>query len=82
MSMPIFEYECRQCQHRFEALVRDSSAPVCPTCLGSDLERKLSLFAASSDSVRKSALSAERRRNARIHRDRAIADQEESDHHH
>jgi putative FmdB family regulatory protein len=48
--MPIYEYECRGCGHRFEALVRET-APPCPECQGTDLQRLLSMFAVSSDST-------------------------------
>lgn len=32
--MPIYEYECRDCGHRFEALQKISAAPLtdCPSC--------------------------------------------------
>jgi putative FmdB family regulatory protein len=43
--MPLFEYVCRDCQRRFEALVRPSAEPECPTCKGKDLSRLLSTFA-------------------------------------
>src|SRR5438874_2486464 len=36
--MPIFEYECRHCGHRFEHLVLHSSpAAECPACQNKDL---------------------------------------------
>ncbi|MGM0632633.1 MAG: FmdB family zinc ribbon protein [Pseudomonadota bacterium] len=40
--MPIYEYECRECGHRFEALQKISDAPVseCPAC-GRDTVSKL-----------------------------------------
>ena len=47
--MPLYEYECRACHHRFEALVRGSSPPSCPACHAEDLERIQSLFAVNSD---------------------------------
>jgi putative FmdB family regulatory protein len=43
--MPIFEYVCRSCKHRFEAIVNRSASAECPSCQGRDLERQLSLFA-------------------------------------
>jgi putative FmdB family regulatory protein len=46
--MPIFEYECRKCRHRFEKIVNGSSAPACPACGGRKLERQLSVFAVSA----------------------------------
>ena len=50
--VPIYEYECRACGERFEALIRGSSAPTCPACDGADLERLLSLPRVSSDGTR------------------------------
>ena len=47
--MPIYEYCCCQCEHRFEALLRsaaDARVLVCPECGGTDHERLLSVFAA------------------------------------
>lgn len=45
MRMPIFEYVCAQCDHRFEAIVLGSQAPHCPQCDGERLEKQLSVFA-------------------------------------
>jgi putative FmdB family regulatory protein len=44
--MPLFEYACKKCDHEFEALVRGSDTPECPSCHGKDLQRRLSVFAA------------------------------------
>ena len=44
--MPLFEYACKDCDHQFEALVRASETPACPSCHGTTLERRLSVFAA------------------------------------
>jgi putative FmdB family regulatory protein len=44
--MPIYGYDCNQCGHQFEKLVRSSdNAPSCPTCESTDLTRQLSLIA-------------------------------------
>lgn len=43
--MPIFEYACQDCGHRFEALVRGDTVPACPSCQSSHLEKQLSVFA-------------------------------------
>ncbi len=43
--MPLFEYACRACGHRFEYLTRADQRPVCPACAGEDLEKQLSVFA-------------------------------------
>jgi len=49
--MPIFEYACRRCGHRFETLVRGSSSPTCPSCNGQELEQQLSVFAVGAKSA-------------------------------
>jgi putative FmdB family regulatory protein len=46
--MPLFEYACKGCDHRFEALVRGRETPECPSCHGTSLERRQSVFAARS----------------------------------
>ena len=43
--MPIHEYQCRQCSHRFEELVRRDEKPVCPSCSSGRLEKLFSAFA-------------------------------------
>jgi putative FmdB family regulatory protein len=45
-SMPLFEYSCASCNHQFEALVRGSETPACPSCQGTTLQRRQSVFAA------------------------------------
>jgi putative FmdB family regulatory protein len=44
--MPLYEYACKSCASHFEVLVRASDTPECPSCHGTDLERRLSVFAA------------------------------------
>ena len=80
--MPLFEYCCLACQSEFELLVRTSSPPVCPACGGTSLERKLSLFAVSSDGTQERS----RKRLASKLRQKATSDQAEgefyrTDHH-
>ncbi|MBI2838828.1 MAG: zinc ribbon domain-containing protein [Acidobacteria bacterium] len=43
--MPIFEYVCAECHHRFETIVYGSTEPECPSCRGRKLEKQLSTFA-------------------------------------
>jgi putative FmdB family regulatory protein len=57
--MPLFEYACRGCGHRFEFLTREGRAPACPACAGEDLEKQLSVFAVSSNGGSASAFGAE-----------------------
>jgi putative regulatory protein, FmdB family len=43
--MPIFEYKCKDCSKRFEAIVMGSRKPECPSCKSKNLEQQLSTFA-------------------------------------
>jgi len=43
--MPIYEYICRGCDKRFEAIVSGERVAECPHCKGKDLEQQLSAFA-------------------------------------
>jgi putative FmdB family regulatory protein len=43
MAMPIYEYQCDQCEHAFEALVDEGESVTCPRCRTSELKRLLSL---------------------------------------
>lgn len=43
--MPIFEFGCEGCGKEFELLVRSDTTAACPACGGTELSRKLSLFA-------------------------------------
>ncbi len=56
--MPLFEYACRECDHQFEALVRASEMPECPSCHGTDLERRLSVFAAHTSGASSEPIAA------------------------
>ncbi len=42
--MPLYEYECRDCGHRFEAFVTKAKDPTCPECHSKNLEKLLSVF--------------------------------------
>ncbi len=46
--MPIYEYRCTKCEHRFDELVRSDRAqkPACPECASKSTERLMSVFAA------------------------------------
>lgn len=46
--MPLFEYACRACDHRFELLVRESTKLECPKCSGTHLDKQFSVFAVSA----------------------------------
>jgi putative FmdB family regulatory protein len=47
--MPLFEYECHGCGHRFEHLTRTGELPSCPACNGGDLQKLLSVFAVGAN---------------------------------
>jgi putative FmdB family regulatory protein len=43
--MPIFEYSCRKCNHRFETVVLSTREKIaCPKCRSDALEKQLSVF--------------------------------------
>jgi len=48
--MPIYEYACKDCGQKFEALVRSSTVPECPNCHSHALEKQLSVFATTASS--------------------------------
>lgn len=52
--MPIYEYECDACSHRFELLVLPHSPETrtCPSCKGGQVHKLLSLFAVDSEATR------------------------------
>ncbi|MDL2285479.1 zinc ribbon domain-containing protein [Desulfovibrio sp. OttesenSCG-928-F07] len=40
--MPIFEFNCPKCQHKFEDLVFGSATPPCPKCGNAETEKMIS----------------------------------------
>jgi putative FmdB family regulatory protein len=43
--MPLFEYQCSACGHRFEALVIGTRQPdKCPRCAAQTIEKQVSTF--------------------------------------
>ncbi len=80
--MPIYEYECRGCQNRFELLVLGSDAPACPECKGEDLDKLMSLSSVSSDGTRKRNLDHGRERAKKGQEEKAHAEHEAIHHHH
>jgi putative FmdB family regulatory protein len=56
--MPLFEYACRECDHRFELLVRASTRLECPKCSSTALDKQLSVFAVSTPSSGSAQMSA------------------------
>jgi putative FmdB family regulatory protein len=51
--MPLYEYSCRDCGHRFEILQRlgeGADGLACPSCSAAALEKQFSTFAAGTSS--------------------------------
>jgi len=46
--MPIYEFQCKQCETRFETLVRGSDVAACPECASKDLKKLISAHAVGS----------------------------------
>jgi len=75
--MPLYELECLDCGTRFEALVRGSSQPRCPSCDSNNLEQLVSMFGVNSEGTRQANLQAARRQGAKARQDKAIAEHEQ-----
>ncbi len=47
--MPLFEYICKACGHKFEELVGSANETAqCPNCQSTDTGKQLSVFSAST----------------------------------
>jgi putative FmdB family regulatory protein len=52
--MPLYEFQCADCQDDFEELVRSSAAVAevkCPQCGSEQVRRKISVFASKSSGL-------------------------------
>jgi putative FmdB family regulatory protein len=56
--MPLFDYICKDCRKRFEALVSGSRQAQCPLCRSTNLEQQLSSFAVGNASSGSRAMGA------------------------
>ena len=86
-KMPIYEYECRTCQLRFERLARPTATcpdtkTFCPKCHGENVQQLVSLFALSSDGTRQKNLQHGRKLAQKDQTEKQRADIEETQHHH
>ena len=45
--MPLYEYTCRSCSRQFEELIFGNDQPQCPGCHSPDVERMISVIAAT-----------------------------------
>ncbi len=51
INMPIFEYICKKCDHKFEKLVLGATAVECPSCKSAKVEKQMSVFASTTKAV-------------------------------
>jgi putative FmdB family regulatory protein len=56
--VPIYEYICKQCSKKFEALLQGSQKPSCPACQSTRLEQQLSVFSVAASGSKSSAPAA------------------------
>jgi len=47
--MPIYEYACKSCGSKFEAILMGSAEAECPQCKGKELEQQFSKFAVGAE---------------------------------
>lgn len=77
--MPLYEYKCRECGHKFEELVGLHETPSCPACAAADPERLFSTSASvSTGKTRNKAAKTARRiaRGVKREKDHAQAEYE------
>jgi putative FmdB family regulatory protein len=75
--MPLYDYKCRACGHRFEELVRLGEVPECPRCHDAAPERLFSPSAGvSTERSRKKAASVARRAAGKVKREKENAQRE------
>ena len=81
--MPIYEYRCNKCGHEFEALVlpHKPAAIACTACKSADVEKLLSGFALSTDSIRAANAQKSRQQQIAKRKDAIIAEEEHRIHH-
>lgn len=79
--MPIFEYHCQTCHREFELLVLKTTTPSCPACLGTALERLISVPAVKSEGTHALALKAAKKRDTKQASDLNRAQREYELHH-
>jgi putative FmdB family regulatory protein len=63
--LPIYEFECRSCEHHFEELVKVNGSPAaltaplpCPDCGSTDTARLMSAFSVRSVAARGEGVAA------------------------
>lgn len=79
--MPMYEFMCRGCGHRFETLVLKDTTPSCPACTSQDLDRLVSVPALKSESTHAQAMKAAKQRDKKQASENARAQREYELHH-
>jgi putative FmdB family regulatory protein len=75
--MPLYEFKCRACSHRFEELVRLGEVPECPKCRYASPERLFSASAGvSTERSRKRTAGVARRAAGKVKREKDHAQRE------
>jgi putative FmdB family regulatory protein len=75
--MPLYDFKCRKCGHRFEELVRLNDPADCPKCHTRNAERLFSATAAvSTDRSRTRTTKIARRAASGINREKKAAERE------
>ncbi|MBE7453260.1 MAG: zinc ribbon domain-containing protein [Kofleriaceae bacterium] len=41
--MPLFDFECQACHHRWEEMFRGGELPACPACAATDVAKLLTI---------------------------------------
>jgi putative FmdB family regulatory protein len=75
--MPLYDFKCRQCGHRFEELVRLNDTVDCPKCKAKNAERLFSMSAAvitPKDRARTTKIA--RRAATSVHKEKKAAEAE------
>jgi putative FmdB family regulatory protein len=75
--MPLYDFKCKKCGHRFEELVRVNDTVDCPKCKARNAERLFSTSAAvSTDKTRTRTAKIARRTASGINREKKAAERE------
>ena len=77
--MPIFEYQCKKCDHVFEFLELPAhpAQPECPSCHGRKLEKVISIFGLSTPSTRKANAKKSIAAQKAAHKEQAVEEHKE-----